>query len=66
MSPASLSSSASDATLDGETPHAKKEEDILALKGGGDHHMAYMLVYRALYAKEPIAVNDESGAKPME
>ena len=52
--------------FDDETPHAKKEEDILALKGGGDHHMAYMLVYRALYAKEPIAVNDESGAKPME
>ena len=40
--------------FDDETPHAKKEEDILALKGGGDHHMAYMLVYKAIYAKEPV------------
>ena len=24
------------------------------MKGGGDHHMAYMLVYKAIYAKEPV------------
>ena len=61
--------------FDDETPHAKKEEDILALKGGGDHHMAYMLVYRAIYAKEPIIpieTKEEEGGekegdvKPME
>jgi len=52
--------------FDDETPHAKKEEDILALKGGGDHHMAYMLVYRAIYAKEPIIpieTKEEKGEK---
>lgn len=26
----------------------KKDEDILALSGGGDWHMAYMLMYRAV------------------
>jgi ubiquitin carboxyl-terminal hydrolase 14 len=38
--------------FDDETTHEKKEEDILALKGGGDHHMGYMMVYRAIYVKD--------------
>ena len=38
--------------FDDDVTHEKKEEDILALKGGGDHHMGYMLVYRAIYVKE--------------
>lgn len=28
----------------------KKEEDVLALSGGGDWHMAYLLLYRAIRA----------------
>ena len=24
------------------------QDEVLALSGGGDHHMAYLLVYRAL------------------
>ncbi|GAX83580.1 hypothetical protein CEUSTIGMA_g11005.t1 [Chlamydomonas eustigma] len=36
--------------FDDDTLSFKKEEDILALSGGGDWHMAYMLVYRAILA----------------
>ncbi|GAX83581.1 hypothetical protein CEUSTIGMA_g11006.t1 [Chlamydomonas eustigma] len=36
--------------FDDDTLSFKKEEDILALSGGGDWHMAYMLVYKAILA----------------
>ncbi len=32
--------------FDDDTLHMKKDEDILALSGGGDWHMAYLLLYR--------------------
>jgi len=33
--------------FDDETPIPKTEDDVLALKGGGDHHMGYLMLYRA-------------------
>ena len=33
--------------FDDETPIPKTEEDVLALKGGGDHHMGYLMLYKA-------------------
>ena len=33
--------------FDDETPIPRTEEDVLALKGGGDHHMSYILCYKA-------------------
>jgi len=30
-------------------PSPKTASEILALKGGGDHHMGYILVYKARY-----------------
>lgn len=35
---------------DDDTLSIKTEEDILALRGGGDHHMAYIMLYRAIKA----------------
>tara|TARA_B100001142_G_C13846247_1_gene466334 strand:- start:273 stop:491 length:219 start_codon:yes stop_codon:yes gene_type:complete len=35
--------------FDDHTPNAKTTDQILALKGGGDHHMGYLLVYKACY-----------------
>ena len=32
--------------LDDEKLSVKKEEDIKALSGGGDHHMAYLIMYK--------------------
>jgi len=34
--------------FDDDTLSLKKDDDILALSGGGDWHMAYMLLYRAV------------------
>lgn len=42
----------------------KKDEDVLALCGGGDWHMAYLLVYRAV--KVPEAAAAAAAAKPAE
>ena len=33
--------------FDDHQPNPKENDQILALKGGGDHHMGYLLVYRA-------------------
>mmetsp|Transcript_19100 Transcript_19100/g.41817 ORF Transcript_19100/g.41817 Transcript_19100/m.41817 type:complete len:482 (-) Transcript_19100:109-1554(-) len=33
-------------SLDDETLSVKKEDDIKALSGGGDHHMAYLVMYK--------------------
>jgi len=33
--------------FDDEKPIPRTEEDVLALKGGGDHHMSYILCYKA-------------------
>lgn len=33
--------------FDDHQPHPKESTEILALKGGGDHHMGYILVYKA-------------------
>jgi hypothetical protein len=35
--------------FDDHQPNPKEENQILALKGGGDHHMGYLLMYKALY-----------------
>ena len=35
--------------FDDHQPNPKKLDDILALKGGGDHHMGYLLMYKAQY-----------------
>ncbi len=34
--------------FDDDTLSFKKDEDILALSGGGDWHMAYLMLYRAV------------------
>ena len=39
--------------FDDDTLSFKKDEDIIALSGGGDWHMAYMMVYRAVAAPAP-------------
>ena len=41
--------------FDDDTLSFKKDEDIIALSGGGDWHMAYMMVYRAVTAPTPAA-----------
>ena len=33
--------------FDDEKPIPRTEEDVLALKGGGDHHMSYIMCYKA-------------------
>ena len=35
--------------FDDHAPSPKTAAEILALKGGGDHHMGYILVYKARY-----------------
>lgn len=40
----------------------KKEEDILALCGGGDWHMAYLLIYKAITVPDVPEVNTSKPA----
>jgi ubiquitin carboxyl-terminal hydrolase 14 len=35
--------------FDDHQPNPKNTDQILALKGGGDHHMGYLLMYKAQY-----------------
>lgn len=35
--------------FDDHQPNPKETDQILALKGGGDHHMGYLLMYKAQY-----------------
>lgn len=35
--------------FDDHQPNPKDTDQILALKGGGDHHMGYLLMYKAQY-----------------
>jgi ubiquitin carboxyl-terminal hydrolase 14 len=40
----------------------KKDEDVLALCGGGDWHMAYLLLYRAIRVPEGAAAAPAAAA----
>ena len=39
--------------FDDDTLTFKKDDDIIALCGGGDWHMAYLLLYRAVTVPQP-------------
>ncbi|KXZ51706.1 hypothetical protein GPECTOR_11g155 [Gonium pectorale] len=47
--------------FDDEKLTVRTEEEVLQLSGGGDWHMAYLLVYRAVYADVPAAAAAGTG-----
>jgi ubiquitin carboxyl-terminal hydrolase 14 len=49
--------------FDDDELHFKTAEDVLALNGGGDWHMAYLLMYKAVTVPEA-AVPAAAAAKP--
>ncbi|KAL6784342.1 hypothetical protein ACKKBG_A05775 [Auxenochlorella protothecoides x Auxenochlorella symbiontica] len=57
--------------FDDDRMEVREEADVLALAGGGDWHMAYLLVYRAVRAPQAAAALPEGGHRaaspvPME
>ena len=51
--------------FDDEEMIVRKEEEIVGLSGGGDWHMAYLLLYRAVrVASPPATVGPATGTPP--
>ncbi|KAG2449717.1 hypothetical protein HYH02_005244 [Chlamydomonas schloesseri] len=48
--------------FDDEKLTVRSEEEVLQLSGGGDWHMAYLLLYRAIYADVPVAAEEPAAA----
>ena len=44
--------------FDDEKLTIRSEEEVLQLSGGGDWHMAYLLLYRAIYADVPVKAEE--------
>ncbi|KAG2428656.1 hypothetical protein HXX76_011361 [Chlamydomonas incerta] len=51
--------------FDDEKLTIRSQEEVLQLSGGGDWHMAYLLLYRAIYADVPVKA-EEAKAEPEE
>lgn len=52
--------------FDDDTMIAKKDEDIIALNGGGDWHSAYMMLFKAQRVPAPVAVEPAAAAPSTE